>query len=185
MRHGDAVKPAVAYAQRPLSDRGKREADAAGAFLRMANEIPYAIMHSTQLRSKMTAEHVMAGVAVDGLLQERCDLEEDSSAEDFLASIVSEFGETNKKIMIVGHNPFMSRLAFLLFAGSKPPIIEEFKTGTLLAADSAAHGRMWTLRFYMPTKPLAEFYSSLVDPHISLSIPTLVQARTNVHAKWS
>jgi phosphohistidine phosphatase len=161
MRHGDAVKPIVTYAQRPLSDKGEREADAAGIFLRAANEIPGVIMHSTQLRSKMTAERVMAGVNADGLLQKREDLEEDSSAEDFLASIVSEFGETNEKIMVVGHNPFISHLALLLFADPRQSVIEAFKTGTLLAADSAAHGRRWTLRFYMPPKLLTELHRSL------------------------
>jgi phosphohistidine phosphatase SixA len=74
---------------------------------------------------------------------------------------VSEFGKTDKKIMAVGHNPFISRLASLLLTGSKSSmIVEEFKTGTLLAFDSLASGGSWSMRFYMPSKLLAKFYDS-------------------------
>jgi phosphohistidine phosphatase SixA len=162
MRHGDAVKNITSYGSRPLSDKGKREACAAGAFLSMAQEMPDVIMHSSQLRSRMTAEHVLAELEAKDVLQRRDDLEEDSSVEDFLSSIVSEFGKTDKKIMAVGHNPFISRLALLLFADLKSSALEELKTGTLLAADSIASGEAWAMRFYMPSKQLTKFYDSFL-----------------------
>jgi phosphohistidine phosphatase SixA len=161
MRHGDAVKLATAYGQRPLSEKGSREAGAAGVFLSMTGEAPDVIMHSAQLRSRMTAEQVMAALGADDILQKRGDLEEDSSAEGFISSVVSEFGGTDKKILAVGHNPFVSRLAQLL-TGLETSMIEEFKTGALLAVDSVAHGRAWTMRFYMQPKVLMKFYDSLI-----------------------
>jgi phosphohistidine phosphatase SixA len=111
----------------------------------------------------MTSERVMVAVTRQDILLKREDLEEDSSPEDFLASIVSEFGKTDKKVMAVGHNPFISRLASLLLAGSKSYMLEEFKTGTLLVTDSIGSGKMWSLRFYMPSKLLAEFHNSYLN----------------------
>ncbi|MDR1510618.1 MAG: histidine phosphatase family protein [Synergistaceae bacterium] len=163
MRHGDAIKPAAAFAQRPLSDKGEREADAAGAFLLVAREMPDTIFHSTQLRSRMTAERVMAGLAAAGdILKKREDLEEDSSPEEFISSVVSEFGKTDRKIMAVGHNPFVTRLASLLLLGFSSAI-GEFKTGALLAFDSIASGRAWEVRFYMPPKLLTKIHRSILD----------------------
>jgi hypothetical protein len=40
MRHGKVETPVMAYQERHLLERGKKETDAAGTFLRMAGEIP-------------------------------------------------------------------------------------------------------------------------------------------------
>jgi phosphohistidine phosphatase SixA len=161
MRHGNAVWGDTAYSPRPLSAQGEREADAAGVFLRIIGEIPDVIMHSSQIRSKMTAEHVMAGVNAQGILQKRDDLEEDAIVEEFLSRVVSEYGKTDKRVLAVGHNPFVSRLISLLLMGSKSSMLNEISTGTLFAADSAGpSGTIWTQRFFMPPKLLAKFYDS-------------------------
>lgn len=165
MRHGDAAKPLVAYEERPLTEKGKFEASAAGIFLRMAGEIPDIAMHSTQLRSKMTARYVMieAGApSAAGILAKRDDLEDDSSPDEFLASVVSEFGKTDKTVLAVSHMPFVQRLASLLIAG-RPTLIDDFGKGDLLAFNALGGGRAWTLRFYMPSKQLKGFYRSYLD----------------------
>jgi phosphohistidine phosphatase len=162
MRHGDAVKPFVAYAERPLTEKGKFEAAAAGIFLRMTGEIPNVVMHSTQLRSKMTAKYLMISLddaEAEKILTPRDDLEEDSSPDEFLASIVAEFGKTDKTILAVSHIPFVERLASLLLA-SRPTLTDGFDTCALMAFDAVGGGKMWTLRFYMPSKQLKNFYRS-------------------------
>ena len=59
MRHGDALKSGSDL-NRPLSEKGVSEGEAAGEFLRFVGEFPDLILHSTLLRSKQTAERVEA-----------------------------------------------------------------------------------------------------------------------------
>ena len=158
MRHGDAEKRYTTYQERRLTPTGEREADAGGLFLRFSGEKPDVIMHSTQIRSIMTAERVLAAVG-SGVLVLRDDLEEDSSPEDFLASVTEEFAGTGNRVLAVGHNPFISRLGSLMLAGSKSALINvEFKTGALLGADSIGSGKYWSLRFFAVPKVLAGLY---------------------------
>jgi phosphohistidine phosphatase SixA len=175
MRHGDAVKPVIAYGERPLTEKGKFEASAAGIFLRMAGEIPDIAMHSAQIRSKMTAQCVLRSTGIpdaDGILVKRDDLEEDSSAEEFLTGMTHEFGGTDKTVLAVGHIPFVQRLASLLLA-SRPTLMGDFGKGDLLAFDSLASGKSWTLRFYVRSKLLKDFYRSYLDMRVTERQPTL------------
>ncbi|MDR1375662.1 MAG: hypothetical protein LBJ45_02525 [Holosporaceae bacterium] len=167
MRHGDAVKPVITYAERTLTEKGKFEASAARVFLRMAGEIPDVVMHSAQSRSKMTAQCVAISIGTsnpEGILVNRDDMEEDSPPEEFLASAVSDFGRTNKTktILAVGHMPFVQRLASLLLA-SRPTLMDDFSKGDLLAFSSIGGGRAWTLRFYMTSKQIKDFYRLYLD----------------------
>ena len=157
MRHGDSEK-FVIHGDRPLTQTGEREADAAGFFLRASGVKPDIIMHSSRLRSAMTAERVMA-VAGAGVLAFRKDLEEDSSPEGFLASVASEFADTEKIILAVGHNPFISRLGSLMICPESHAVIANFKTGALLGADSVNSGKYWDLRFFATPKVIAGIYN--------------------------
>jgi phosphohistidine phosphatase len=163
MRHGDAEKRVMAYQERSLTHTGEREADSGGLFLRIAGEKPDVIMHSSQLRSRMTAERVKAAVG-SGDLVLREDLEEDSSPEDFLASVTNEFAGTKKRVLAVGHNPFMSYLGALVLMGPKSRVFDvEFKTGTLLGVESVGSDTYWSLRFFIHPKALAGIYEACSD----------------------
>jgi len=161
MRHGDAEKQILVNdGDRRLTPIGEREADAGGLFLRISGEKPDVIMHSSKLRSRMTAERVMA-TAHSGVLVLREDLEEDSSPEDFLANVTDEFAGTGSRILAVGHNPFMSRLGSLMLADTESyDVIVNFKTGTLFGAESVDSGNYWRLRFFVAPKALAGIYES-------------------------
>ena len=154
MRHGDAEKLMMG-GDRRLTAAGEREADAGGLFLRLSGEKPDVIMHSSKLRSKKTAERVLAA-ACSGVLVLREDLEEDSSPESFLASVTDEFTGTGSRILAVGHNPFISRLGSLMLGGPEShAVMVDFKTGALLGADSMDSGKYWNLRFFASPKVLA------------------------------
>ena len=120
-------------------------------------------MHSSQLRSRMTAERVKA-VVDSGDLVLREDLEEDSSPLDFLASVANEFTGTNKRVLAVGHNPFMSELGALVLVGPKSRMLDVyFKTGTLLGVESAGAGVLWNLRFFINPKAMTGIYEAYSD----------------------
>ena len=161
MRHGDAEKRVTDCPQRRLTTAGEAEADAGGLFLRISGEIPDVIMHSSQLRSIMTAEHVMAAIG-SGVpeLERRDDLEEDSSPEDFLEKVTKKYMGSKKRILAVGHNPFISRLGALMLTGSRSASFNmELKTGELLGAGGAGKNG-WRLRFSATPRVLAEIYKA-------------------------
>ncbi|MDR1651321.1 MAG: histidine phosphatase family protein [Synergistaceae bacterium] len=160
MRHASAVERPNARGERPLSEKGEHEADAAGFFLRMVGEVPDVIMHSSMLRSRVTAERVMAKVGQDGVLTKRGDLDEDSSAEEFLMSVAGEFGASNKKIMAVGHNPFMTDIALRVMTGSRSsPAIDRIDKASVFAVDCVSSA-LWIQRFYMPRALLLKVYDA-------------------------
>ena len=154
MRHGNALSSEINPA-RPLSEIGVSEAKAAGAFLHSIEEVPDVILHSTLLRSRETAEHVEKELKAEGLLRERRDLKPGDSPKDFLSDILAEFGRylgSDYRIMVVGHDPFISDLASLILWRSRCDLA--FGTGTLLEAESFGKETTWTLCFYVKAKYL-------------------------------
>jgi len=152
MRHGNAIKGSPDPA-RPLSKKGVREAEAAGTFLRSIGELPDIILHSTLVRSRETAEHVEKALKAEGLLRERRDLKPDDSPKEFLSGVLAEYDEyvgSDYKIMVVGHDPFISDLASLLLWRSQCDL--PFGTGTLLMAEGFDQRAAWDLCFYVRAK---------------------------------
>jgi phosphohistidine phosphatase len=153
MRHGDASS-GVSDSIRPLSEQGVLEAEAAGRYLRKTGEMPDLIMHSTLFRSRRTAELARTAAGLDVPLRESENLAPEDSTEKFISEMVSEFVKTDKKILVVGHNPFISDLASLLLTRSKSALPIKFTTGSIFGADSISVGKLWTLRFYVPSKQM-------------------------------
>jgi phosphohistidine phosphatase len=155
MRHGHAVT-ARYDPERPLSAQGQREAARAGEFLRKLDETPDVIVHSPLTRSRMTAEGVAKALGVENILQQRMGLEPGDDVRDFASDVLSEYGSSDKKIMIVGHEPLMSEFAMFLLTGSMAGLTLNFSRGTLLGAEGVARGRsrIWELRFYLTAEDL-------------------------------
>ena len=86
--------------------------------MRMTGEIPDVVMHTTRLRSKMTAEYLTLSLGTPDAgktLMPRDDLEEDSVPEEFLASVISAFGKTDKYIAHLKFHLTMSLCVYSAF----------------------------------------------------------------------
>ncbi|MCL2010397.1 MAG: histidine phosphatase family protein [Synergistaceae bacterium] len=154
MRHGNALKGRIDH-ERGLSEEGAREADAAGMFLRSIGEVPDVILHSTLRRSRETAERVEAALEAEGLLEERGNLTPGDSPEHFHSGLMAEFDErlgSDYKVMVVGHDPFISDLASFLVWRYQCGL--PFSTGTLLEAKGSNPKDAWDLCFYVRAKYL-------------------------------
>ena len=114
LRHGDAVDtPEVHDSDRPLSDFGQRQATAAGRFLAKTNAEIGQILCSPLLRARQTAEAVQRELPSVPV-----------GATELLASssdprdIVHELQKnTFKSVLMVGHEPHLSRTISLLLWG--------------------------------------------------------------------
>jgi phosphohistidine phosphatase SixA len=109
----------------------------------------------------------MASMGLDGILTEREGLEPGDSPDDLLADIIAEFGKTEHKVMLVGHDPFISDLASLMIGRSKAALPIKFTTGTLLGADGVAGGSSWALRFYITSKHLERLAPRQVSKNVA------------------
>jgi phosphohistidine phosphatase len=137
VRHGDALS-AAENPQRPLSADGRRRVQqTAGMALERGIQVSV-IYHSGILRAKESAEILgermsVATVAeLSGLLP-----------EDDPAIVKAELDAANDSILLVGHLPFMSRLAGLLVIGDPEQQVVEFSPATLVCfIRSAAQWKM-------------------------------------------
>lgn len=151
MRHGDAAD-AREDAQRPLSEKGVKEARQAGEFLSIAKESPLLIWHSELLRAKQTAGIVAKSLNLSQNLRGRAGLRPEDSAEDFAREIETDAPEGG--VMVVGHMPFVADLASLLLAGSASFLSLRFTTGALLCLERTGWGA-WIQCYHLPAKLIA------------------------------
>jgi phosphohistidine phosphatase len=95
LRHGEAVA-GLPDDDRPLTERGVRQAQDAGrAFERLGIQID-ACLSSPKLRARQTAEHACARIGVDVTVEPRL------SGEPFdVADLVAGLGD----VLLVGHDP--------------------------------------------------------------------------------
>jgi phosphohistidine phosphatase len=133
VRHGDALS-AAENAQRPLSSEGRRRVEDIASLALERNIQVSAIYHSGILRAQETAEilaaHIIPAASVatlNGLLP-----------EDDPAIIKAELEAAADSILLVGHLPFMSRLAGLLVNGDPERPAVEFFPATMVCCIRAA-----------------------------------------------
>ena len=133
VRHGAAVS-AVENPQRPLSSEDRRRVEQTARLALERKVQVSAIYHSGILRAQETAEilaeHVnpRSGTAqLSGLLP-----------EDDPAAVQAEIDLAIDPILLVGHLPFMSRLAGLLVSGDPEQAVVEFFPATMVCFDKSA-----------------------------------------------
>lgn len=115
VRHGqsswDDVK--LADRDRPLTDKGRRDATKMGKRLAEAEVTVDAIVASPAMRALATAEAIARKldfkrkhIAQDELLY--------SGQLDDLLQLIQKVGDDHKRVMLVGHNPLLSELVLHL-----------------------------------------------------------------------
>jgi len=100
--------PALDDYERPLNDRGLRDAPRMGELVREYGLIPDVVLSSDAVRARLTAEAVadVAGYAGEILLDPRLYL---AGPTDIL-SLLPSVRENAETVMIVGHNPGLEQL---------------------------------------------------------------------------
>ena len=135
VRHGDALSAHV-DPQRPLSARGRAEV-AELARLALSREVKIAeLCHSGILRAQESAE-ILAGYLkppggvrpIAGLLP-----------EDDPELVKAELDAAEQPILLVGHLPFMSRLAALLVNGDAARSVVDFSPATMVCCGKIGAG---------------------------------------------
>ncbi len=135
LRHGIALAqddPSVSHdRERPLTHKGvKRLRKAAKGLLRL--EVPFdAVLTSPLLRSRQTAEIVVATLGIDALLEEISGLAPESSVEHLIFGLTRY--QDRKHVLLVGHEPLLSDAAASFLSSGKQTrhLNLAFKKGSL------------------------------------------------------
>lgn len=144
VRHGEAV-PEEADPSRPLTSRGSRDVRKVAAFLKSISAGPISIFHSGKLRALQTAE-IIAGSLGPGCQVQQA---EDLSPGDPVRPWVEKINEETADLMIVGHLPFLGKLASSLLTGSKSKNPLAFRPGGVVCLQRK-EGRTWQVDWAVP-----------------------------------
>ena len=132
VHHADAVGPAV-DPQRPLSTRGRTQAEWLAGRARAAGCRPEAIWHSGKLRARQTAEAFLRACSPSADFRTVRGLRPGDPPEWMRDELVAE----SRTVLVVGHMPQVALLARTLC-----PACEDFPLHGLVALEPDEHGRL-------------------------------------------
>jgi phosphohistidine phosphatase len=132
VQHAEAV-PAEDNPDRPLSDNGRTDVQRVASFLARSVRVGR-IVHSPKTRARDTAVLLAQALGPGGVVEEAASgLAPDDSVE-VAADLIAGWSEDT---MVVGHLPFMGRLAAYLVAGSEDADVVAFQPGTVVCLERA------------------------------------------------
>jgi phosphohistidine phosphatase len=140
VQHAKALEKEV-DAQRPLSGEGRKDIEKVAAFLKGRKLSVERIWHSGKLRALQTAE-ALAGAVKAEEVKEREGLKPDDGVE----AVADELKAKEASIMLVGHMPFVSRLASVLVTGSREAEVVRFRQGGLVCLGRDEEGK-WAVEW--------------------------------------
>jgi phosphohistidine phosphatase len=129
VQHGEA-KPEEIDTERRLTESGTRAVQKVADFLRTSGGVQVdAIWHSGKPRARQTAELL----ALSMRAAEKAIMRRDGLApKDAVEPIKQQLEQGNSNVMIVGHLPFLGRLAALLLTGNSDNDIVAFQFGCVV-----------------------------------------------------
>lgn len=111
--HAEAAAPGQADLDRPLSAEGLAEAEAAGRWLAERKLVPDCVLCSPSRRTRETLEAVLGAI---GYVDQRIEPSIYEATPGALIALADSHIEVGR-LMVVGHNPGLERLAALLHSG--------------------------------------------------------------------
>lgn len=149
VQHADAVSKEQ-HPERPLSKKGLADAIKMAAFLFDANVIVDEVLHSGKMRAEETANVLSKTVWFGKAVIEMKGLGPDDST-DHLLHAAQTAGEN---LMVVGHMPYMARMAARCLTGDEGGIDIAFEPGTVVCLERTEGG--WALNWMQRPSMLAE-----------------------------
>jgi len=140
VRHGEAV-PETIDPRRPLTSLGREEVARVGDLIVGERAQVAVIYHSGILRAQQTAEILGEKLIPSGGILTMSGLQPMDDPDGALA----ELELISKPVMLVGHLPFMGRLAGLMISGDPDRANVDFAPATAVCCSRAA--RHWEIKW--------------------------------------
>ncbi len=153
VQHGEALSKDIDL-DRPLSEAGREDVERLASFL--AGKVRVArVLHSGKVRAWQTAEILAASLVPDLKVEEFGGLSPNDPVEPF----VQHVEEWSEDLLVVGHLPFMAKLAIRLTAGADENSIVAYRPGSIvcLETDNETGWKVqWMIRpELLPDAPIA------------------------------
>jgi phosphohistidine phosphatase len=101
--------------QRPLNERGERDAPRVGALIRQLSLLPDVIISSDAVRAETTARAVASAAGYKGRIQISPDLYH--ATPNAILEVIRQAPDGARSVLIVGHNPGLEDLVAQLTGG--------------------------------------------------------------------
>jgi phosphohistidine phosphatase len=148
-QHGQALSKDI-DPDRPLSEQGRQDVERLTVFLGDAGVRVDVILHSGKTRAAQTATLLATAVLPTGQPQARTGL----GPTDPLEQLAPELGFWSADTLIVGHLPYLGRLASLLLVSDPDRPTLAFQPGSLACLERDADGS-WVLDWMLRPELLA------------------------------
>ena len=144
LQHGDAL-PEQVNPDRPLSVRGLEDVRRLAEFVKRSGIKVQRVHHSGKTRARETAEIVAARMASGVKIEAAAGLNPNDPIEPWAKQINNQ----QEDLLLVGHMPFMGRMAAYLLSGNSSSQFVAFEPGSMLCLERDESGRWgiaWMLR---------------------------------------
>jgi phosphohistidine phosphatase len=138
VQHGEAVPEDVDPA-RPLSAGGRSDVERMAAFLARGGIRAVEVWHSGKRRAEQTAAILGAALSPERAPEARTGLNPNDPTE----AIVREVATRDQDVMLVGHLPYMAKLANRLVVGREDAGVVAFRPGSVLCLERT--DQRWTI----------------------------------------
>jgi phosphohistidine phosphatase len=109
LRHAKSAWPDVPDNERPLNDRGRRDAPAVGRWLQSSGYVPDVVFCSTASRTRETWELLAPELDAHPPVRFEQRIYEASALS--LLHLLREAGNGHRTVLLIGHNPGLAELA--------------------------------------------------------------------------
>ena len=143
VQHGEAAEE-TEDPTRPLTENGRAAVQRVAAAADDAGVRPMHVFHSGKLRAEQTAEIIAETLGLAGSVGVAAGLKPMDDVEPWATQV----GEHVQDVMLVGHLPFMGRLASLLLCGDADTEIVHFRYGAVVCLgreDTGSWSLLWVL----------------------------------------
>lgn len=144
VQHG-AAKSEAEDPQRGLTDEGRKTVEQTAEFLEPLNLSIQSIEHSEKLRARQTAEILAARLHPAHGTKQVAGIAPNDDIEPMCVRLAQEPGA----LMVVGHLPYLSRLASRLLEMSPDHPAVQFQMGGVVRLDCDEKGQ-WLIRWVLP-----------------------------------
>jgi len=141
---------------RPLTDEGRKTVETMGAHLARSGINFDRIFHSGKLRAEQTATILANGLKISERVEAHKGLDPQDPVKPIANWLSEQAQQGLRSVAIVGHLPFLDRLASLLVAGNEASGVVAFQYAGVVRLDPKAESQGYAVRWVLTPELIAQ-----------------------------
>ena len=134
---------------RPLTDEGRRTIEKVGEHLARLGISFDRVFHSGKLRAQQTAEILAGSLNINEKIEAHAGLDPLDPVKPIAQWLSEDARQGVKSVAIVGHLPFLEKLASLLITGNETSGVVSFQYAGVVRLAPKAQGQGYTVRWVL------------------------------------